>query len=207
MTIDILNKHFKYYLENERVFLETERFVAFDSTCKKAYSYVYSNLLMSICSDFESLYRSFYEIDENAEISISKVVSDIENDERLNGMLLENASLRGTDYIGFQPLKVVTDQNSKIKYFDWWHYNNAIKHNKINKISRANQEMIIHALCGLYVFNVYILRAIKEQNGGVDIFLNDNEIFQLERLKPLSKSPKQAVIMTYEEVCDELEKD
>ena len=57
MKYEDLEKYFEFYQENETQFNATSRYLQVDKKCKLAYSLVYSNLLMSICGDFEALVR------------------------------------------------------------------------------------------------------------------------------------------------------
>lgn len=208
MNIESLKEHFNYYLENERVFLDTERYAYFSKRCKGTYSYLYSNLLMSVCSDFESLYRSFYGKSENDEIKIDDMIANIKSDSTINSVLDEVIILKGSDYGPIQPFKITTNPKNNKSYFDWWHCNNMIKHNKINKLFHANQEIIIKALGALYTFSVYILHTMKEENDGIDIFLNDRGTFKLDKLHFSTHSIKDGgIIASYDDVLSILTDD
>lgn len=183
MLIETLREHFRYYLANEKQFISTESYVYVSRKCKKTYSFVYANLLMNICSDFESLIRAYFNMENNEELKIDEIITLINSDTSLTAILSETCQFRNTDYAVFQPLKVCTNHKDNINYFKWWDANNKIKHNKIAKIFHANQENVLHALGALYILNRYILSILAIKGFGEDIFLNDEQLFELSNLK------------------------
>ena len=77
-----------------------------------------------------------------------------------------------------------------------WEAYNKIKHNKVAKIFHANQENILNALAALYILNRYVLSINADNNGGIDIFGDDNNCFKLNQLKSKSVSMTRMVAVT-----------
>lgn len=183
MLIKTLNEHFNYYLANEKQFIVTENFAYVSTKCKGTYSFTYANLLMNICSDFESLIRAYFNKENDDPLEVNDIISLIEEDDKLISILTESCRFRNADYGILLPLKVYNNPKNNKKYFKWWHANNQIKHNKVAKIFHANQENILNALGALYILNRYILSILAGEEDNVDIFSNDNQLFKLSNLK------------------------
>ena len=175
MTYKEINDYFKYYRYNESVFLESEKYLYFDVDNKNAYSFCFSNLLINICSDFESLSKKYYGMSKNN--TIVDIIKKISLDSDFATFFNEKVSLIGTTYLNIEPLK--NDGNT----FMWWTNYNRIKHDKLSSIVYATQETIINALAALYILNMYILKAISTKTNQIDVFLNYNPIFVLSNLK------------------------
>ena len=196
MEIKSINEHFRYYLENESQFRSSERFVYISKKCKNAYSFVYSNLLLNICSDFESLVRAYFGKENDDPMEVHDIIQSILSDEKLKVILTESAIYENCDYETLYPLKINHNDKTKKDSFKWWEAYNKIKHNKVAKIFPANQENILNALAALYILNRYVLSINAENNGGIDIFGDDNNCFKLNQLKSKSVSMTRMVAVT-----------
>ena len=183
MNQETINEHFNFYLENENQFLSTERYAYICKNCKSTYSFAYANLLMNICSDFESLVKAYFNKENNDSIEINDLIALSAADENLKPLFSEACQFRNSDYGVLYPLKIVTNRKTNKNSFKWWGAYNSIKHNKAQKLSDANQKNVILALGALYMLNRYILSTIAKENDGVDIFFNDNQLFKLSNLK------------------------
>lgn len=192
MDIKTLYEHFRYYQESERQLLETERYVSFASKSKTAYSILFANILFNACSNFESLVRAFFGEENDNPLDIDQIISLLETNDDLRLAFDEVVTLSNSEYVGMRPLKIFVDGRNNKKNFKWWSNFNKIKHNKVAKISLANQETVISSIAGLYVLNRYILKALCKGDD-VDIFPNDNSIFTLANLKPKAISFAGAV--------------
>ena len=196
MEIKSINEHFRYYLENESQFKSSERFVYISKKCKNAYSFVYSNLLLNICSDFESLVRAYFGKENDDPMEVHDIIQSILSDEKLKVILTESAIYENCDYETLHPLKINHNDKTNKDSFKWWEAYNKIKHNKVAKIFHANQENIINALAALYILNRYVLSINADNNGGIDIFGDDNNCFKLNQLKSKSVSMTRMVAVT-----------
>ena len=63
--------------------------------CKLAYSFVYANLLLSICSDFESLTRYCFDKRYDDLLEIEQIIELLENDVFYSDALLQKVKLDG----------------------------------------------------------------------------------------------------------------
>ncbi len=191
MNYEVLYEHFNFYLENEQQFKSTERFACVSKKCSKTYSFVYANLLMNICSDFESLVRAYFDKESSDLINIDQIIDLIQSDKDLSAIFSESCQYQKTDYETLTPFYIKTNQKYNTKSFEWWTAYNSVKHNKVKSMEKANQKTVLTALGALYILNRYILSIIAKQDGGTDIFQNDQYLFRLTLLKsqcrPLSK--------------------
>lgn len=152
MNLEIINEHFNFYLENENQFLSTERYVYICKKCKSTYSFVYANLLMNICSDFESLIRAYFDLEDNNLIEIDDIITRISEDENLKSISSETCKFRNSDYDTLYPLKHYINPKTNKKSFEWWTAYNSIKHNKAKKLSDVNQKKCFKRIrCAIYI--------------------------------------------------------
>ena len=196
MDIKSINEHFRYYLENESQFKSSERFVYVAKKCKTAYSFVYANLLLNICSDFESLIRAYLGKENDEQMEVNDIIDAIRKDEDLNQLFDEKATYNNCDYEIMKPFHVNHNEKTNKDSFKWWEAYNKIKHNKVAKIFHANQENVLNALAALYILNRYVLFIHANYNGGIDIFNDDNNCFKLSLLKSKSVLMSQIVAVT-----------
>lgn len=92
MEINSINEHFRYYLENESQFKSSERFVYVSKQCKEAFSFAYSNLLLNICSDFESLVRAYFGKENDDSMEVHDIIRAIKDDEKLKAIFEESVT-------------------------------------------------------------------------------------------------------------------
>ena len=183
MDIKIVNQHFKYYFENETQFLSSERYAYISKSCQKVYSFVYANLLLTICSDFESLLRFYFSKKGNEVLDIDSLISLIKNDQKLSKILNETVIFENCDYGVLTPFKINHNNKTNKDSFYWWGAYNEIKHNKVQKIKSAKQIVILNALAALYALNRYILSIATEETKQMDVFSEDRNLFKLINLK------------------------
>ena len=183
LEINLINEHFRYYLENESQFKSFERFVYVSKKCKEAFSFTYSNLLLNICSDFESLVRAYFGKENDDSMEVHDIIRAIKDDEKLKEIFEESVTYENCDYGILNPLKVNHNNKTNKDSFKWWEAYNKIKHNKVAKIFHAKQETVLNALAALYILNRYVISINAKENGVVDIFECDSNSFKLNKLK------------------------
>ena len=106
VKINSINEYFSYYLENESQFKSSEKFVYVAKKCKEVYSFVYSNLLLNICSDFESLVRVYFGKENDDLMEVHDIIRAIKDDEKLKEIFEESVTYENCDYGILNPLKV-----------------------------------------------------------------------------------------------------
>lgn len=176
-----IEEYFNFYLENQKQFDMTTQYVNISKTyCHSSYSYVYANLLMSICSDFESLVRAYFKKHDDDIMEIGNIIELLMNDEQLKLIFEEKATIG--DYVDIKPLEVNKYYNKTT--FLWWTNYNKLKHNKYKSIHNANQKNVIYALASLYILNRYVLKSFCIENSDeVDVFEKDTNKFKLKNIK------------------------
>lgn len=188
MNYKAINEHFNFYLENENQFLSAERYAYICQKCKSTYSFVYANLLMNICSDFESLIRAYFNREDDNPIEINEIIALMSADENLKSIFSETCQFRNSDYGVLRPLEIATNQKTNKNSFKWWSAYNSVKHNKAKKLFHAKQENILNALGALYILNRYVLSIITKENDNIGVFSNDRYLFKLSNLKSRYKA-------------------
>lgn len=174
MTYEEINYYFKFYKYNEDSFFESENFLFIDMDNKDAYSFRFSNLLINICTDFESLCKKYFGF--RKDVTIEKLIASLRKDSHFASFFNEKIALNGTNYVDLEPLK--NDGAS----FSWWSKNNKLKHDKLNCISSATQWQVVNALAALYALNMYILKALADSESKPDVFLGYSPKFSLSNL-------------------------
>ena len=194
MDREVLNEHFNFYLENERQFRAAERYVYVSTKCRKTYSFAYANLLMNICSDFESLIRAYFDKENSEPINIDQLIDLIQSDKDLSAIFSESCQYQKTDYKTLTPFYIKTNQRYNTKSFEWWTAYNSVKHNKVKNMAQANQKNVLAALGALYIINRYILSITAKADGRADIFSKDENLFKLTTLKTRYTSMSRILI-------------
>ncbi|AOZ95465.1 hypothetical protein [Butyrivibrio hungatei] len=163
MTVD--NQYYSYYREIEDTFLDTEKYVAIDSINFATFSTRYNWLLQSICSEVDSIFKI---IARNACKKKYEGISDyyIFAKEYLP-VLFENTVEIPFRNIELKPFASWEGDSSP----KWWKIYNGIKHDREKKnekgvpvYKRANLEMVLNALAGLYLLENYLIVFSENDN-------------------------------------------
>lgn len=181
--------YWKYYLNLENDFLNTEKYVAIDANNKNAFSIEYMKILQMVCSEVDVVAKSFCkEIDTSFKgdkinqycKKITMEYTDFSKDSV--HFLLGNIDM--TPWSGWTFVEKNTNDGKKKIYSNnplWWKNHNEIKHNRTSfkggkqNYKKANQNNVIYALAALFQVEMYFYN-----------LLADNE--NLERKTPLPKS-------------------
>lgn len=165
-----------YYLELERQFIETKRYVEFSSDNNKTYSVEYLKLYQAICSEIDTVGKeiatnvvSGINIDSITNIkkwgyNLQKVFGDIKNDEVNFYNIYLVKPFENWEYEEYdkklpngktiKSLKIVEPKKNPII---WWRNYNDIKHQRISLINkkknfqRANQKNVVLSLAALFL--------------------------------------------------------
>ena len=168
MTAETFKKLFwKNYISIEEEFIQTEKFVAFDTCNFTTYSSAFLKLLLEIGSEIDILARYFCSegLGQNNASNINDYKTHI----------LANSP-------EFERVRVVSESFDEIPWQNWsernpvwWTAYNKIKHERfkvgtIEDITQeyykfANQGNVLKALMGLYQLEIYVLRALIKREG------------------------------------------
>lgn len=168
MTAETFKKLFwKNYISIEEEFIQTEKFVAFDTCNFTTYSSAFLKLLLEIGSEIDILARYF--CSEGLGQNNASNINDYKT------RILANAP-------EFERVRVVSEsfdeipwQNWSVRNPVWWTAYNKVKHERfkvgtIEDITQeyykfANQGNVLKALMGLYQLEIYVLRALIKREG------------------------------------------
>ncbi len=178
--------YWKYYLNLENDFLNTEKYVAIDNDNKNTFSIEYMKILQMVCAEVEVVAKMLCEdlsgntncknIIDYCEIISDKLLDFSENDVFF---VLNNINIK--PWSGWQYANYVDEKKKNIASPSWWKDYNGVKHNRIGMVDgmyyykKANQNNVIYALAALFQVEMYFYN-----------LLADNE--NLERKTPLPKS-------------------
>lgn len=169
----------KQYIELEKLFLETEKYVAISDKNKNTYSIQYNILLQAICAEVDVVIKRLcYEYDNQAKVKDMKdyiynvtlfdpFLKDCKVNLELYGMLI-----RPWKNIGFQEVGGV----EKLKCPYWWDGYIKLKHRRLTfsksnnnfnilerNIQQANQKNVLGALAGLFVLETRCLQKMRKR--------------------------------------------
>lgn len=185
-NIRIFTKNFwSYYLELERQFIETKRYVEFSSDNDKTYSVEYLKLYQAICSEIDAVGKEIttdvvigFNVDSNTNIkkwgyNLQKVFGDIKNDEVIFYDTYSVKPFKNWEYEEYdkklpngkigKDLRIVGQKKTII----WWRNYNEIKHQRIGLVSGkknfqlANQKNVVLSLAALFLLEWRYLNYIN----------------------------------------------
>lgn len=169
----------KQYIELEKLFLETEKYVAISEKNKNTFSIQYNILLQAICAEVD--------------VVIKRVCLEYDSKEKLNNMsdyiriitkkdpYFSNVEVNIKIYdMKIYPWKNIGFRNDngkeKINCPYWWDGYIKIKHRRLTfskegecftikerNIQQANQKNVLGALAGLFVLEIKCLEKMREK--------------------------------------------
>lgn len=177
-----------YYLELERQFIETKRYVEFSSDNDKAYSVEYLKLYQAICSEIDVVGKEIasdvvpgFKVDSNTNIkkwgfNLQKVFgaikdSEVEFDELYVVKPFENWEYE--EYAkknGARDLRIVGQKTTIV----WWRNYNDVKHQRIGLVSGkknfqlANQKNVVLSLAALFLLEWTYMNHINTSGDDIE---------------------------------------
>ncbi|MCH5172025.1 MAG: hypothetical protein J1F31_04305 [Erysipelotrichales bacterium] len=159
----ILNQ-WSYYIQLEKMFLETESYVSIHKNNYKCYSTKYTELLFLICGEIEMISKIICKnIDNNFKFSdltsIEEWFKIIETNEEIADGIINfkvKAQLYDFEYVPWLNVRKETPS--------WWTAHNKLKHNRINNVVEATLENTFNALAGLFVLEKIYFQIISNNH-------------------------------------------
>lgn len=169
----------KQYIELEKLFLETEKYVSISEKNKNAYSIQYNIILQAICAEVDIVIKRLcYEYDNHTIVRnmndyINVIISNDPNFKNVEVNLeLYDMKIYPWKDIGFRNDNGCEKPNCPY----WWNGYISIKHkrltfSKVNNeyriisknIDQANQKNVLGALAGLFVLEVTCLQRMRQR--------------------------------------------
>lgn len=156
-------KFWEYFLNLENDFNIITDTIPVDSVNYQTHSIKYMNLLFSICSEIDVLFKKYIEFNEwfdftsiNGNMKIYREVTT----EKLQSF--SNETVVFSKVIELQPFKSWQVQQSP----NWWKDYNELKHDRLASAnnSKATQENILNAFAALYQLEMYFFKSILEKD-------------------------------------------
>lgn len=167
----------KHYIELEKLFLETEKYVAISEKNKKTYSIQYNIILQAVCAEIDIvLKRLCYEYDSSSHpenmleyINMIKLFdSNLQNEE-------VELELYGLKYNPWKNISYINNKGEEVlKVPYWWDGYIKLKHRRLTfsknnnvfniierNIQQANQSNVLGALAGLYTIEMRCLNKMR----------------------------------------------
>lgn len=189
---EFVKNFWSYYLELERQFLETKRYVEFSENNSKAYSVEYLKLYQAICSEIDTVGKeiaadvvSDFVVDTNTNIkrwgyNLQKVFGNIKDDAVIfydtytvkpfeNWVYEEYDKKLPNGKMG-KDLRIVGQKKTII----WWRNYNDIKHQRIGLVSGkknfqlANQKNVVLSLAALFLLEWRYLNYINTGGDSIE---------------------------------------
>lgn len=177
-----------YYMELEKQFIDTKRYVEFSSVNNKSFSIEYLKLYQAICSEIDTVGKeiasdvvSDFNPDKNTNIqkwgyNLQKVFGDIKNDEitfydiytvkPFENWEYEEHTTTNKNGKKSTHLRIVGDKTA----ITWWRNYNSIKHQRIGLVNGAknfqlaNQKNLVLSLAALFLLEWKYLKHIGAGN-------------------------------------------
>lgn len=195
-TQEFEKTYWKYYLNLENDFLDTEKYVAIDANNKNAFSIEYMKILQMVCSEVDVVAKSFCkEIDASFKgdkinqycKKITMEYADFSKDSV--HFLLGNIDM--TPWSGWTFVEKNTNDGKKKIYSNnplWWKNHNEIKHNRTSfkggkqNYKKANQNNVINALSALFQMEMYYYNRLADnENIREKTPLPKSSLFSIQR--------------------------
>ena len=189
MDKDYFEKKFWFfYMDIEEEFLDISKIIPIDSVNSETFSFKYMKLLMVICSEINLILTNFmdfkeFEYEKKNIIWYEKFISTFFPNFKSSSVTCYKSYHNYNEII--TPFLDWDNNNSPL----WWSINNKVKHNRdeldeekgIEKFKSANQLIVLNALAGLFILEMYFYNEIVKDNPDVSLKvpLPQSEIFHL----------------------------
>ena len=158
--ITFKNTNWNYYSQLETDFFSYSQYCEIDKDNGNAFSNRYLQLLISICSEIDTIAKVFCKLLDEAldkeRCGISDYIRILNS--KYPTLAQESVEIKGYIYPMVFPWKAIAKGYTP----DFWQIYNKVKHhrceltNKKENYKYANQKVVIEALAALYVIEVYL---------------------------------------------------
>lgn len=187
-----IKNFWSYYLELERQFIETRRYVEFSAENNKTYSVEYLKLYQAICSEIDAVGKeiaadvvSGFVVDTDTNIkkwgyNLQKVFGDIKNNEVIFYDTYTVKPFENWEYEEYdkklpngkisKDLRIVGQKKTIV----WWKNYNNVKHQRVGLVSGkknfqlANQKNVVLSLAALFLLEWRYLNHINTGGDSIE---------------------------------------
>lgn len=179
---DFIKVYWKQYRMMEREFVKTDDYVSIDKDNYDTFSAQYTKLLLTICSEIDSIVEALCSLHED------RIPKGIKN--KLDALIEEYPNIKNYrvnmrypyDIKNISPLVKFSDSIS-----DWWQAYNMIKHNRLGSneagrfnYTKANLKNVLYALAALYILNRNLYDSLKKDKKMKNVAQNVQKIVTSE---------------------------
>ncbi len=147
--------YWRAYLKLENELLNLSDDIYFDDYQAKTYSFNIANLIVRCMTEYESIAKSIYRRHKEKEPeSMKKCITELEELWKLSDKCVElistNMYFSQEFAVFFKPLSYKSGDKN-----DFYSAYNAVKHDRLKNINKASVRMLILAMSGLFLLNIY----------------------------------------------------
>lgn len=158
-VLEFRNTYWNYYVQLEKDFFSYSPYCEIDPCNDNAFSVKYLQLLLSVCSEIDSICKTLCKIlDENLNLDKAGIYDYMPIlNKNYPTFATEKVKILNYKYRDLQPWKSISWRHAP----NWWQCYNEIKHHRDEQrngkenYKYANQKNTLEALCALYILVEY----------------------------------------------------
>lgn len=203
MTLSLSN--WDYYLVLERELVNSFSFVELSNDNFSTYSVEFAKMLLSICSEFDSVFKDYVEL--RSANRPSNIKEAFECLSALNDITFVNevVDIAINQSISLKPFNAWT--SGMYAKLPWWDSYNAVKHDRGTYFREANLKNCLNSLAALFCIeivslkcfgvkrltpanrlfripNKHFCRSLPGQNGQWDLVIDSKELNETANMRP-----------------------
>lgn len=167
---EFLTIYWRYYLFLENKFRKTLDYVELDKSNFSTYSIEYAHLLLAICSELDSLFKTYcgFRLDDPKTMTNYKshILSDYP-EIVTQKVIVINTAIELTPYENWTNVSLA-----------WWKAYNSVKHSR--QLNQASMENILNALAALFLLEMKTLQKLTDVTQEFDDIKDGSSIFKLK---------------------------
>ena len=188
MSLSLSN--WDYYLVLERELVNSFNYVGLSNDNFSTYSVEFAKMLLSICSEFDSVFKDYVELRSGNRPSNIKEAFECLS--ALNDIAFVNevVDIAINQSISLKPFNAWI--NGMYAKLTWWDSYNAVKHDRGTYFRKANLENCLNSLAALLtpvnrlfrIPNKQLCRSLPGQNGQWDLVIDSKELNETSNMRP-----------------------
>jgi len=172
-STDFINHYWRYYKSLEEKFIKTLQYVEFSVDNFDTYSIEYTQLLQTIGSEIDVVFKTYCGFQPNDRKNIS-------------------------DYaiVVLQKYPDIVDQRARVQFLgeiiepfanwnttrpaqslEWWQAYNEVKHNRVAQMKKASLKNVLYSLCALCLLEMKHYEEFDKAKGHDGIISDSSELF------------------------------
>ncbi len=194
-TKEFLKTYWQYYLNLEKDFLVTEKYVTIDKDNERTFSVEYLKIFQIVCAEIDIAAKVFcVEIDEHFNKDTlphyCKLITTNFPDFRDKEINFKMQNIKFKPWCGWI-YNENTDSNGVVRVTgsgpNWWTAHNKVKHsrtliaNDVLNYKLANQKNVIYALGGLFQLEMYFYKLLaQKERDSIEMPVPQSKLFNID---------------------------